>query len=679
VKLPAMQAGGTAATRDCSPRAYRWLLLASFAGGLWLTHRGFLARTPAGADVMAHVIRTDAGMHLLREGRTDGWLPAFGSGYRLYAVYGPGLTLASAAVRVLSLGVVHPARSFAVLGSVSIALLPPTMAVLCRELGLTRRAAVIAGTLTLFVGTAFGGGLAGLYVTGLVPHAVAMPAQLLVLAGVVRIVRTGSMRVVAATALGVGWLLVLHPISLLVAAFFAPGLVLAVRRPWSWTHLAKVVGAGSWGAAVAAFWLVPAIADRALRGELSAFDTPSLVDRIGDVAAGEILYPQVLAAAVVVGLAMALGAATRPGAERRWLAAPLTAVAYLLLGHVAEGAGWAPVELWVQLPNRGLALAGCLLLLPLAVVVDDAIGRLPASAASRTTAAVVVGLALLAPVVLTGPLDPPQSAPAPTPDLQAVARLVKADVALPARHLLVEPSPFVPLGTSEPTRWLASASGRNTAQLYFAEATRHPGAGDLPGHVLRDVSASAALGPLRRAGITHLIATTPTPADQLDGQPGYRLLETDGPLAVYAIEPEPGSPDVGDLLQPDGDALRPDDAVLTAVLEPAPEEAYRWRVGSNLGGDEPSALDAVVVAPVAFDPDWEVRIDGAPAPVSASSEGLVRFSVPKGDHDVELRFTGTRNPWLALAISAVATLAALVVLFRRAHLRARIRQRFQAA
>lgn len=666
---------GDGGSPDVSPAAYRWLLAASVLGGLWLTHKGFLARTPAGTDVMAHVARTDAGLHLLRHGRTDGWFPVFGSGYRLFAVYGPGLTLASAAVRAASLGVVHPARSFAVLGSVSIALLPPAMALLCREVGLTRRAAALAGVLTLFVGASVGGGLAGLYGVGLVPQAVAAPAQLLVLAGIVRTVRTGSVRVAAATALGVGWLLVLHPISLLVLAVVAPGLLLTVPRPWRCRHLALAVGSGAWGAAVAAFWLVPAIRDRGLRGELSAFDTPSLGERASDVLAGDVLYPTFLAVAVAVALAVALGRATRPGAPRRWLAAPLSGLGYVAASHLVEAAGWGPRELWVQLPNRGLVLAGSLLLLPLAVVVADGLSRIGPPWGGRVTAALVVGLAALSPVLLSGPLDPRQSAPAPSPDLQAVGRLTKADVDLSSRVLFVEPSPFVPLGTSEPVRWLASASGRNTAQLYFAEATRHPGAGVLPARVLATLSAADALGPIRRAGITHVVVTTPDPARQLDGQLGYRLVETDGPLAVYEVLPDTDAPDVAELLQPDGDAVRPPTARLDARLLAADAESFRWRVDADPGPGAASTLDTVVVAPVAEDPGWQVTVDGRRMPVTASSEGLVRFAVPPGAHDVRLEFTGGRNDVPALAVSAVATLAAVLVIGRGAAARLRERRR----
>lgn len=663
------QAPDDGGTHDLSPAAHRWLLALAALGGLWLTHRGLLARTPAGTDVMAHVSRTDAALHLFRHGRTDGWYPTFGSGYRLFAVYGPGLALASGVVRVLSLGLLHPARSFALLGSVSVALLPPTMAALARELGTTRRASVIAGVLTLFVGSTVGGGLAGLYAVGLVPQAVAMPAQLLVLTGVLRIVRTGSMRVVAATAVGVGWLLILHPISLLVAVAMAPGLLLAVPRPWPVRNLLRAAGAGLWGAALVAWWLLPAIRDRALRGNLSAFDTPSLPERLGDVLAGDILYPTVLAVAVGLGLAVALGQATRPGAPRRWLAAPLTAVAYLAIGHVAVGQGWGPDELWVQLPNRGLVLAGCLLLLPLSVVAADALGSLREPVALRATAGLVAALVVAAPLVLGGtPLGPRQSAPAPSPDLQAIARYVKHHVPLSSRHLVVQPSPFVALGTSEPTRWLASASGRNTAQLYFAEATRNPGAGLLPDSVLAERSPADALGPMRRAGITHLVVTTPDPARQLDGQPGYRLLEVDGPLAIYAIEADRGAPPVAAMLQPDEHALRADTTELAARLRRGDAEHLSWTTDADL------ALP--VVAPVAHDPAWQATVDGHRVRVTRTSEGLVGFTVPQGQHRVELRFTGSRNHWPGLVIGGLALAVAAWVLVPGGV--SALRQRFQA-
>ncbi len=271
------------------------------------------------------------------------------------------------------------------------------------------------------------------------------------------------------------------------------------------------------------------------------------------------------------------------------------------------------------------------------MVAADALGQLREPTALRATAAIVGVLLVAAPIVLGGtPLGPRQSAAAPTPDLQAIARYVKHHVPLASRHIVVEPSPFVPLGTSEPTRWLASASGRNTAQLYFAEATRNPGAGMLPSSVLITRSPADSLGPLRRAGITHLVVTTPDPASRLDGQPGYRLLEVDGPLAIYAIGADPGAPPVAAMLQPDEHALRARhhgaDGSAPACdaehLAGPPRRTWTWRS----------------LLPVAYDPAWHATVDGRPVRVSRTSEGLVGFTIPKGRHQVDLRFTGQPQP-----------------------------------
>ena len=82
-------------------------------------------------------------------------------------------------------------------------------------------------------------------------------------------------------------------------------------------------------------------------------------------------------------------------------------------------------------------------------------------------------------------------------------------------------------------------------------ATRERGAARLPSAVLTRLPPPESLGPLRRAGITHVVVTTPDPGDQLVDQPGYRLLATHGPLAVYLVDPAAGSPPVRELLQPD--------------------------------------------------------------------------------------------------------------------------------
>jgi hypothetical protein len=651
----AKRAGRAAADRDLGAAAYRSVLALAGLAGLWLTRRGATATVPAGSDFEAHVARTDFALHLFGQGRMDGWFPTFGSGYRLFAVYGPGLAVASGLLKLVTFGLLGTSRSLALLGALSVAALPAAVATLSRELGSSRLAAAIHGSLALLISFPYGGGLDALYGPGLVPQTLAIPLQVLVLAGLLRIVRTGSWRSVAVTALGIAGLLVLHPISLLILLVMVPGLVFALPRPWLRVGFLRAAAAGGWGALIAAWWLVPAWRTRASRGGVSSWNTPTLPTRLGEIADGRALQPQLLTLLVALSIAMLGGAAIGSSSARRRLAVPATAVVFLVLAHLAVGHRWGPKELYVQFANRGLALAAYLLLLPVAVVAADLLVRhLPERVSVAVIAAVAVALIGFAgPLLMSDRLRIPQVAPPPTPDLAATARTLRHVVPPDGRFLLAEPSPFVPLGTAEPTRWLAVHAHRITAQLYFAEATNHPGAGVLPGRFLQEAQPADALGPLRRAGISHVVVTAPIPSSQLDHQPGYRLTSRHGSLAVYEVEPEASAPVVTDLLQPDDAPIRPIGFHLTARLRAHDAERYRWST------DAPDAI--TVVAPVASDPGWHATVDGRRVPTSASEEGLVRFRLPAGHHRVDLHFVGSRNDPVGIVLTLVALGGAIFV------------------
>lgn len=326
-------------------------VIASVAA-VWLCRHGLVAAVPGGSDVDGHVARTAFAHDLFAHGRLDGWFPTFGSGYRLFAVYGPGLAMASGAVRLASFGTLDVARSLAVVGVASMALLPWAVSSLSRELGSTRTAAAIHGVAALAVSFRFGGGLAGLYGSGLIPQGLALPVQLWTLAGGLRVARHHDRRAMAGIALGVAALAVLHPISLLVLAIMGAPLVAVLCRPVSWPALARVAGAGAWGAAVAGWWLLPALANAGHRGGVSAWTTPPLPTRLADIARGEAVFPRAVAVAVGLALAVTAGEALRSGRARRRLVPPVVAGAYLVVTHLAEGHRIGPVELRIQFPTE---------------------------------------------------------------------------------------------------------------------------------------------------------------------------------------------------------------------------------------------------------------------------------------------------------------------------------------
>lgn len=84
-------------------------------------------------------------------------------------------------------------------------------------------------------------------------------------------------------------------------------------------------------------------------------------------------------------------------------------------------------------------------------------------------------------------------------------------------------------------------------------------------------------------------------------------------------------------------------------LTHAEHERLAWRASAELTGP--------TVAAVAYDPAWTVNIDGEPARTTLSNEGLLRFELPAGEHDVEARFTDDGNDPLGIATSVLALMA----------------------
>jgi hypothetical protein len=646
-----------ARAEDISTTAYHRLLVAATAVGVWLTRHALTAGLPAGVDVEGHVARTEWAFHLWRHGRLDGWFPTFGSGYRLFAVYGPGLAVVSGLIRVLSLETIDTERSMAIVGVISIAALPWAAASLSRALGSSRVAAAIHGLLGLTASVPFGGGLYGLYSTGLVPQALAFPLQVAALGALIRVSKTGTRRSAAGLAALVGALLLLHPISVVVLALVAPPLVLVCGWPRTWARVGALAGGLAWAAAIAAFWLLPAIGTLSLRGGVSAWDTPPLPTRLAAVSHGRILFPRGVAYAVAIAIAVTMGEALRTARARRRLLPPVVAFAYLFVAHMAVGHRIGPVELRIQFANRGLALAGILALLPLASLAADALeskrlAELTKLDRTKGAAAAVAVLAVAVPLWMQHPLDPGQVAPPASQDLAATARALRDLVPPGARHAWAPPSPYVALGTNNQARWLAVHSGTNTAHLYFPEATKSPAAGLIPDNFLVTTTPADALGPMRRAGITHVVVTTPDPGSKLDGQPGYTPVRRIGTISIFAVEPEPDAPRVATLLQPAPTAIRPVDQRLSAHLRRWSAEAIDWTATATQA--QP------VVAAVAYDPDWQVTVDGHAVPTHPA-EQLVQFRLPAGHHRIAMRFGGSRNRPLPIAISILAIAAAVWV------------------
>lgn len=617
---------------------------------LWITRHGLTTATPAGADIYGHVARTDFALdHLFPQARLDGWFPGLGSGYRLFAVNGPGLALAAGIVRTVLLGTVSTAQSFAILGSLSIAALPWAVAALSRELGATRLAAGVHGLLSLLVSFYAGGGLAGLYGPGLISQSLALPVQVMAIALVIRAMRHGGRRTLAGAAACVAILALLHPISIVVLAVFVP---LAAGHEWFQAPARRILrGAmvAAWATALAGFWLIPALRVRELRGEPTAWAIPPLPSRLGEVFRGDVLFPRAVAFAVIGAAILTVGQALRQPAKWRRLRAFGAAALFLTVAHLGVGHDYGPYELVLQLPTRGLALAAILVLQPLAELIADGVTAVR-SHLSVAPLLAVTALALCVPWQLGGPLDPRQVAQPPSASLDRAATELHELVPPMARHLLVAPGPYSPVGTDEPSRWLAVTSGTNSAHLYFWEATRENAAGVLAADLLSQTPPDGTPSTLRRFGVTHVVTTNGRQAAALEAVGGFQQIWWDGPVTIFAVLAGPDSLSPAALLQPEVGTMAGMSLGATPVLQQP--EHLAWDVHTGV------AFQAV--AAVAFDPAWEATVDGEPADVDRSADGLVRVLVPEGEHRLELRFTGGRpDPFgVTLTVLGLVVLAA---------------------
>ncbi|MGH9023866.1 MAG: hypothetical protein ACRDV9_12335, partial [Acidimicrobiia bacterium] len=299
---------------NCRPEPGR--MLASVAGpalvlllAAWMTSGVLGPDLPAGEDVTAHLVRADFAIpNLVAKGRLDGWFPRFFVGHQEFLFNGPGLTWIMATIRALALGQLSNPGALKIVALASFAALPFGVWFVARSFGLDVKTSKIGAILALSVSTPFGIGLHGAFHTGLLSHQVGAVLFCVALGSLLRVM-TGTRRrwIVAASLSGAG-LLATHAISAIVFAVLAP-LVLAARllstpgeARMARGAIARLALAGGGALAFAAFWVVPFLAHQDLRGVLTTWGQTSLLDRVGEILGGSILFRPAMAGAVLVGL-----------------------------------------------------------------------------------------------------------------------------------------------------------------------------------------------------------------------------------------------------------------------------------------------------------------------------------------------------------------------------------------
>lgn len=625
--------------------------------GLWLTRGAWGPRPPSGDDVMALIVRIDDGLRVLRAGHLDGWSSSFLTGHPQFLHYGPGLAVAAGLVRVLSFGGLSTAGTLSVLFVLAFVAVAPAVWFLARSLRLPEPAAAVAAILALVVNSPYGVGLAGLYETGLITHALAAPFVCLAIGAAVRTVNEPTRRRwPALLAASFAVVVATHVVSMLVAPLLAAGCVgvaLAVRRPARGWLAALTVGIGG-GLGLAAFWLLPYLLHLGERGDVTVWPTPSLVSRLGDVLAGRIGLPAGVGWLVLVGWLWAVTAGWR---RYPLVVAPVVApLAFLLFAHGLYA--WFPSsDVGLQLANRGLGYAALLAVIPLATLLHHSCDRWVKSFDLTVTrmvgdgGAVAVGVAVLVVLAVSGPLGRiPRQQPLPHGSLARTAIELRGLVPDGARFATERdyPAEVARLGVRHPDFWLAARSGRNTLNTFGVELSPSPEVRflteflktptDLVNPTARDFA---------RYGVTHVVTLVPATTERLLASGGFARAGAHGSLTILEVLRPEGQPSPASLLTVDHGTAT---ARLTRWVDGG--EAVDIRVDS-------SQLTTASLA-VGWARAWRLTLDGHPIPVLRRADGLVGVTLPGGAHRLALRFERGPADAVGPAIS-LATLAALAL------------------
>jgi hypothetical protein len=613
---------------------------------------------------MGNLVRLDFGIsHLVAHGRLDGWLPRFYLGYQEFLFNGPGLAWVVAAIRGATVGVLSNSGGIKIVGVASFAAVPVATAFLARSLGLGRLAAGIAAVLSLLVSNLFGVGLQALYSVGLVSHQLGAVFFCLALGALLRVAVDARRRWMLLAAVSLAALAVTHLISVLVLAVFFPLLAFGLQRGHVGREAFKRLALTALvSASLAAWWLVPALAHRGLRGQVATWATPPFGDRIDQIVNGRLLFRPYTVWLVVAGWVYGL---VRVRQRRPFALVLLTLpLLYLVIAHWAASR-WPDNEIALQLANRGLGYAGLLAVLPLAAGLAAAVRVAGRRLAGRPSAyPILAGTAFaLAVGLVVSPLGPDRGTAeelaVPVPQLHRAAAELSRRVPLGARFVTQRdyPAEVVRTGVVQPATWLAHASGRNSLNGFNLESSSTPLAGLEPELSLGKRSAQTQAAVLERLGVSHVVTTTDTLAGELEAFDRFELVWREPPIAIFALRPRPGQPDPASLLATAAPAA--------AQVRRADPERLDIRV------DASRATPATVA--VAWSPKWRGRVDGRAVPLEPTSDGLIAVRLPAGTSTLELTYGPDGWDRVGVAISAL-TVAFLAVIAARRWRRRRRRQ-----
>jgi len=704
-RVPAVRAVRERYKRSAAPEGWFLMAVGPIVGlliALWMTVPDWGPRPSGGADALAQVIRVQfAANHLINHGLVDGWSPSFIVGYAEFLFDGPGLSWAAYLVHLITFGTLSFTGAIKLIAVGSFAVLPLIVAFTARSFSLNRRAAGVAGIVSLLIDCPYGGaGLSGLFSNGLITNGFGALFFFLTLGGFARALRQRQARWVIFTAVNLAILILTHGISVMELGVLLPIVILlwliGLHFPNAGTFYARAVTmakaqlqaearskAAAPGGAAGPSRGTPLSTDAideprkrswscyqsSLKSYWPPFSGVLIALLLGFALSAVVLLPleahdnirgptsgwttspfgqlllNIWRGAILLrpGTAPFLLAGAAYGVFRVWkgrpFAIPVVAapILFILVGD-ASLHYWTTNILTYQLTNRGLGYAGILATFPLAAL----IARATRGLLLRDVLAVAIAAALVI-LPMGNQRQEAQENPQAIPQMFKAVQILKSLVPTTARFASEQSlSDLTETGVPYPDDWLAWASGRNTLDTFNIESAQAVGMSNVV-YNLGAEPASESADDLAQAGVTDVVTVTPETAKVLASSPRFHEVWGSVPIAVFAVLPSPG--------QPSPSALITARAPLKAALVAGGPEYDEINV------DASTATQATLAT--AYSPDWHASLDGKAVPLTESPQGLLQLDLPAGPYSLKVTFERDFADYMGLAIS-LATLLSLL-------------------
>lgn len=704
--LPAVRAVRGAHRRLAGPEGWLLMVVGPVVGliiALWMTVPDWGARPPGGADTLAHVIRAQfASAHLINHGLVDGWDPSFIVGYEEFLFDGPGLSWAVYLTRLLTFNTLSFTGAIKVIAVGSFAVLPLIVAFTARSFGLNRRAAGLAGILSLLIDSPYGGaGLSGMFSNGLITNGFGALFFFLTLGGSLRAMTQRQVRWVIFTGVSLAVLILTHGISVMVLGVMLPIIialwVIGLHLPNSATFYARALRMSKAQLSVEARPTAPApglasepppsLATRST----GAIDEPYQRSWSSYLSSLNAYWPSLGAVLMALVLGFVLSAVVlvpleahdnirgpssawttvpfgqlllniwqgalllRPGIPpfflagaaygifRMWKGRPfafavVAAPITFLIVGNASLHYWTTNILTYQLTNRGLGYAGILATFPLAALIARATRSFPLRD--------ILAIALAAGLVILPMGDQRQEAqqnPQAIPQMFKAVQILKSVVPPTARFASEQSlKDLADTGVPYPDDWLAWASGRNTLDTFNIESAQAVGMSNVV-YNLGSQNPAVSADDLAQAGVTDVVTVTVQTAHLLASSARFRKVWGSSPIAIFAVLPSPGQPAPAELITAQ--------APLKAKLVAGGPEYDKIDVEASI------ATQATLA--IAWSPKWHASLDGKAVALTEAPDGLLQLDLPAGPHHLDVRFQRDFADYLGMAISLAALLGLL--------------------